>query len=261
MRHSRMWWCLIAAGSLIACGPTTTTTDDPQVDPASAPAPATDEFQPGGPTLQRFGIGSYLATASETHASVALRDLAARDVGRMELERGPEGFAIVLQLAGRAFTQQLDSSASVMQLGLDGGDATLYRIGDQWSGSPDAQQLLANARTQMEIVGAIGARAQLVFGPTPPPATPPAPSALNLCCSTIPVNATGWAWRWQHDPPAEACALAKQNLQLRCRFATGGLDCCNVPTPPGETTPTCSSCVDLFTGVLCTATAYLNYVC
>lgn len=260
MRHVTMWWCLIAAGSLAACSPTTT--DDPQTDPGIAAAPAPDGYQPGGPTLERYGVGSYRVTAGETHTSVALRDLAAHDAGRMDLERGPEGFAVGLELAGHAFMQTLDSTALVMQLSLDGGDATLYRIGEQWSGSPDALQMLADAKAQIDVVSAIGAQARLVFGPTTPPATPPAKNALTLCCSTIPQNASGWAWRWQQNPPVEACATARANLELGCRFATAGLDCCNLPAPqPGSDAPACNSCVDLFTGTLCTITAYLNYVC
>ena len=263
MRHVKTLWCLTVAGSLAACGPTMT--PDPQTDPGSAeaPVPAPDGYQAGGPALERFGIGSYRVTTSETHTSVALRDLAAHDAGRMDLERGPDGFAVALELAGHAFMQDVDSTGLVMKLTLDGGEATLYRTGDQWSGLPDALQMLADTREQMEVVSAIGAQARLVFGPTTPPATPPAANALNLCCSTIPVNASGWAWRWQQNAPAEACAAAASNLQLRCRFATAGLDCCNVPVPPpGSDLPAaCNSCVDLFTGTLCTVTAYLNYVC
>jgi hypothetical protein len=79
-------------------------------------------------------------------------------------------------------------------------------------------------------------------------------ASYALCCGTVAVSGQGWAYYWEKDPQATACARASDAADTSCRASDFGLACCDLPK-------TCASCVDWGTYVYCTNVGYLQIYC
>ena len=251
---TRMWMVGAVVLGMAAC------------DSTADPAMTGSSWSAAGPALHSSGIASYrvlsTGTADGRQTTVELRDESGRDLGRVELDQHPQSFAAALELDGSSWTLAARPDRLELELTLDGRSEQLIYADEKWTGSQSALALWNDSQPKMELVRTIAEQAGLEFGPSAPPRSPQQPQtpALNLCCSTVPINASAFAWLWQAQPTVEACTAARNNLAITCQFGTAGLGCCPGTLPPPNAASGCA-CVYWGLGYTCTATAYLRYVC
>jgi hypothetical protein len=219
-------------------------------------------WQPASAPLLELGVGSFRMLAqTDTRREVELGDAAHARIGVVMMTETDQERSVWAVLNGRAFGQTVRPDAGTMTLTLD------QRVVEvKLNGAPPppaALELVAEAKVLVDLVIFLGFDFGLLPVPAPtmpvPPAAPPepvpaaSPTPPPLCCSTVLVTTSGWAWSWEADPAKMACRRATDAANAAC-LASTQLGCCSLP-------PTCSDCTNVGTGTSCYTAGYLQYSC